>query len=330
MAETFTPNLNLSKPDIGGSDNIWGDKLNSDMDKIDAQFAATGTGTVIRRNAAGHAAVGTGIDIVDAVATTRAITWFSGLIQRWVLGVNNAAETGSPVNSGSAFFLARCDDGGNVLDVPLSIDRSTGIIAMPQVPTAAGSPVVTQATLPSTGALSEPVGTIKMWVGAGTADPPAVGGVQYYMLCDGRLLTNAAFPALAAIIGTQYGGTPGTNFNLPDTRERVPIGHSTTRTRVPQFDCTAMGNSFGEGQHTQIAAEVGSHAHTITDPKHHHISGVPSINAPGGGGGLIGGTTGAAVTSDELTNITINASPAAAPMNIVQPSVVVQFIIRVQ
>jgi microcystin-dependent protein len=329
MAETTTPNLLLSQPDIGGSDNIWGDKLNTNMATIDAQFAATGTGTVIRRNATGHAAVGPGIDIVDAVATTRAINWFSGLIQRWTMGVNNAAETGT--NSGSAFFLARFDDAGNVLDVPLTIDRSTGIIAMPQAPTVAGSPVITQATLTTANAsLAEPVGTIKMWVGQGTTDPPAVGGVQYYMLCDGRLLTNAAFPALAAIIGTQYGGVPNTNFNLPDTRERVPIGHSTTRTRVPQFDCTAMGNSFGEGQHTQIAAEVGSHAHSITDPKHHHISGVPSINAPGGGGGLIGGTTGAAVTSDELTGITINASPAAAPMNIVQPSLVVQFIIRVQ
>ena len=40
MADTFTPTLNLTKPEIDASAETWGQKLNADMDLIDA-FAAT-------------------------------------------------------------------------------------------------------------------------------------------------------------------------------------------------------------------------------------------------------------------------------------------------
>lgn len=39
MADSFTPTLNLTKPEINQSINTWGNKLNGDMDLID-QFAA--------------------------------------------------------------------------------------------------------------------------------------------------------------------------------------------------------------------------------------------------------------------------------------------------
>ncbi|WP_176307822.1 hypothetical protein [Burkholderia ambifaria] len=39
MADSYTPNLNLVKPEVGGDPDTWGTLLNSNMDKIDANAA---------------------------------------------------------------------------------------------------------------------------------------------------------------------------------------------------------------------------------------------------------------------------------------------------
>jgi hypothetical protein len=64
----------------------------------------------------------------------RRIQSFTGTLTRWILDLGNSvAESGA--NAGSNFFLSRYDDSGALLDTPINIPRSTGIVAFASSPT---------------------------------------------------------------------------------------------------------------------------------------------------------------------------------------------------
>jgi microcystin-dependent protein len=160
---------------------------------------------------------------------------------------------------------------------------------------------------------------------AGQTDPSGAN----WLICNGRTLSRVGtYASIFAVIGTSYGvGNGSTTFNIPDFRDRVPVGVSGT-----------IGRGAVGGAKTQALSwnDMPSHNHGISDPGHGHglmihvngggnigvpyvATGVSSINAQGGLGSVQGAGTG----------IGIQNAGGNGTHNNMQPYVGTNYIIRV-
>jgi microcystin-dependent protein len=72
------------------------------------------------------------------------------------------------------------------------------------------------------------------------------------LFCDGGLYLRATYPDLFAAIGTTYGSSSGSNFAVPDYRDRMPIGAGGAKALAAtggSADAIVVSHTHGTGDH---------------------------------------------------------------------------------
>jgi microcystin-dependent protein len=174
-----------------------------------------------------------------------------------------------------------------------------------------------------------------------------------WVLCNGGTYdgTQPTYSRLYSAIGTTWGGTGASSFKVPDLRGRSPIGAGTGSA----LSNRVLASQLGEENHILTIAELASHAHAVSDPGHSHAIADPGhVHGSSEGyfiqyrGDNVNPALGLAsafqnyfitrpITAASFTGITINyagvnltvqSNGSSVGHNNMQPSAVVNFIIK--
>jgi microcystin-dependent protein len=128
-----------------------------------------------------------------------------------------------------------------------------------------------------------------------------------WLFCDGSQVSRVTYQNLFNLVGTTYGAGDGsTTFNVPDLRQRFPLGKAAAGTG------STLGSTGGAIDHSHSLAGLslsgstgatapgtdsqGSHSHggaTGAGSAHHHTQNNTYAVFSGGPGALVGGSTAA-------------------------------------
>jgi microcystin-dependent protein len=152
-----------------------------------------------------------------------------------------------------------------------------------------------------------------------------------WLVCDGTVDLVSVYPALAARLGSTFGGNGITTYGRPDYRGRVGIpldnqGIQGAAGRVTSggsgINGTTHGAAGGAQNHTLTIPEMPAHSHGVTDPGHFHTSNLSGQNnyAVGGFRGVT--DSGNFLTSTALTGISINNAGNGNAHTVMNPALV--------
>ena len=142
---------------------------------------------------------------------------------------------------------------------PLPVNFTNNTVSLNTHPTAHNdtNQTINDDIVPQINAMLEqlqPVGSIIDYAGTGT--PPG-----RWLLCDGRLVLIATYPALYAAIGQTWGGSGTETFNLPNLTNRSTVGATTPGGYGGSADTPVVSHTHGLAGSGAVATDAGNHTH---------------------------------------------------------------------
>ena len=141
---------------------------------------------------------------------------------------------------------------------------------------------------------------------------------ENWLLCDGREVSRTTYNRLFSVIGTIYGSGDGsTSFNLPNLKDRVPVGTSNDIT---------LGQTLGEKEHTLTVEETPSHRHFLNNGGLANYA--ITVNAATGDGGDNYNMHYTGGASENGPYVRTDYVGGGQPHNTMQPSIGQNYIIK--